>query len=197
MSDVTFKDLVIDAHKPAAVGAYWAKVLHCKVIELDDDEVRLDSEPVIWINHVSDPLGASRVQLQIRVKDAKKSTEKDPEGLEWLRFPSSETRAFGLLVAAKDPAKLAAWWAERTGATYKERGPFVFVEDVPGLPYDVWAFTREKGSKSVKNRMHWDVTLGDTTVSGLVALGATVLEELKGWTVMADPEGNEFCAFPG
>jgi hypothetical protein len=36
-------------------------------------------------------------------------------------------------------------------------------------------------------------------VASLVAAGATVLrpqdDEIE-WTVMADPDGNEFCAFP-
>jgi hypothetical protein len=196
MSDVRFKDVVIDAHKPELVGAWWGKLIGAKVSDADDnDEVRIDSDPVIRVNKVSDPLGTSRVKLEVRVKDAKRSTETDPEGLEWLRFPSSETRVFGLLVDAQDPAALARWWADRTGATFKERGPYVFVEDVPGLPWDVWAFTVQKGPKTVKNRMHWDVTLADTTVSGLVALGAVLLEEHPTWTVMADPEGNEFCAF--
>jgi hypothetical protein len=36
----------------------------------------------------------------------------------------------------------------------------------------------------------------------LQALGARPLQEIRGddgvlwWTIMADPEGNEFCAFP-
>jgi Glyoxalase-like domain len=28
-----------------------------------------------------------------------------------------------------------------------------------------------------------------------LCLGATVLEPQRAWTVLADPEGNEFCAF--
>jgi hypothetical protein len=32
-------------------------------------------------------------------------------------------------------------------------------------------------------------------VADLEARGATVLAELPSWTVMADPEGNEFCVF--
>ena len=47
-----------------------------------------------------------------------------------------------------------------------------------------------------KNRMHWDVTTDD--LDGLVAAGATVVREPDDeieWTVMHDPEGNEFCAF--
>ena len=48
--------------------------------------------------------------------------------------------------------------------------------------------------KTVKNRLHWDV-YGD--VGELEAHGARTLWEMPRWTVMADPEGNEFCVFPG
>ena len=52
----------------------------------------------------------------------------------------------------------------------------------------------------VKNRCHWDVTTDD--VDQLVARGATRRARPDGddtfWTVLADPQGNEFCAFePG
>ena len=47
-------------------------------------------------------------------------------------------------------------------------------------------------SKQVKNRVHVDV-YGD--VDELVAHGASIIERQERWTVMADPEGNEFCAF--
>jgi hypothetical protein len=50
--------------------------------------------------------------------------------------------------------------------------------------------------KTVKNRIHWDVDTDDLQL--LLDHGASVLrerDETIGWTVMADPEGNEFCAF--
>ncbi|MHB8330068.1 MAG: VOC family protein [Acidimicrobiales bacterium] len=53
--------------------------------------------------------------------------------------------------------------------------------------------------KSSKNRMHVDLASGDPAeeIDRLVALGATKVEFREGngssWTVMADPEGNEFC----
>ena len=51
--------------------------------------------------------------------------------------------------------------------------------------------------KSAKNRVHIDVTTDD--LDALVAHGATVLRPKGdaglGWTVLADPQGNEFCAF--
>ena len=61
--------------------------------------------------------------------------------------------------------------------------------------------------KSAKNRLHLDVRVGAAmsgelrwetilaAVERLRAAGATVLEEFTGHhVVMADPEGNEFCA---
>ena len=55
--------------------------------------------------------------------------------------------------------------------------------------------------KTAKNRVHLDMSPSDTTmedeVDRLIALGAQkveVFEETYGsWTVMLDPEGNEFC----
>ncbi len=54
--------------------------------------------------------------------------------------------------------------------------------------------------KTVKNRVHLDLLVGpedhDAEVERLVGLGATVLDVHDGeegrWTLMADPEGNEF-----
>ncbi|MFD0400628.1 VOC family protein [Kitasatospora sp. NPDC127121] len=55
--------------------------------------------------------------------------------------------------------------------------------------------------KHGKNRLHLDVHPGpgerESTVARLQALGATVLNDVEepggSWTLMADPEGNEFC----
>ncbi len=77
-------------------------------------------------------------------------------------------------------------------------GPRVFFQKVPER-------------KQVKNRLHLDVGVGRgikdpqerwetvmTHVERLVGVGGTVVEERHGewgdrWTVMLDPEGNEFC----
>jgi predicted enzyme related to lactoylglutathione lyase len=54
----------------------------------------------------------------------------------------------------------------------------------------------------VKNRLHLDLipTSGtrDSEVTRLVGIGATIVADQrrpdgKGWVVLADPEGNEFC----
>ena len=56
-------------------------------------------------------------------------------------------------------------------------------------------------SKSVKNRMHLDVRVGEDNVEAevtrLTASGGRFLHRgtqgPHGWVTMADPEGNEFC----
>lgn len=66
-------------------------------------------------------------------------------------------------------------------------------------------FNRVPEPKSGKNRLHVDVhDLGQdraTAVSRLESLGATVLrhvdEQGGSWTVMSDPEDNEFCVITG
>lgn len=62
-------------------------------------------------------------------------------------------------------------------------------------------FQRVPEAKSVKNRLHLDLhaAAGErkAEVERLRGLGASVLRHVKEpggeWTVMADPEGNEFC----
>jgi hypothetical protein len=63
-----------------------------------------------------------------------------------------------------------------------------------------WYFEKVPERKAAKNRVHLDLIDPDpSVVSRLVSLGASVVaeHELPGgshrWTVMQDPEGNEFC----
>ncbi len=63
-----------------------------------------------------------------------------------------------------------------------------------------WYFTKVPEPKQTKNRVHLDLTTPDSSaVDDMVALGATIVgeHEIPGWshrwTVMQDPEGNEFC----
>jgi len=67
----------------------------------------------------------------------------------------------------------------------------------PGTPN--WLFCKVPEPKTAKNRMHVDMIAIDrqAEVARLVALGATrVADKDEGghaWTVLQDPEGNEFC----
>jgi hypothetical protein len=57
-------------------------------------------------------------------------------------------------------------------------------------------------AKQVKNRIHFDLEPTDTTrdqeLQRLLNLGATQVDDRRlsdgrGWVVLSDPEGNEFC----
>jgi hypothetical protein len=105
---------------------------------------------------------------------------------------------FELVVDAADPWAQARWWAEVTGGTPERRegAPYAWVEGAAGFPWRYWVFAAVPEPKTVKNRWHWDVTTPDPAL--LVGRGATILREpadADRWWVLADPEGNEFCAF--
>ncbi len=180
----------------------------------------------VWILSVPEPIaGKSRVHIDIRVADgdpgpllaAGGTMERtrddeitwdivdDPDGVPVCVFgphpaDPSALGPFELVVDAADPRAIAGWWADRTGGTVgsREGAPFVWIEGAAGFPFMFWVFHDVPEPKTVKNRVHWDVKLVDTTIDGLVAAGATLLrpkdDEIR-WWVMADPEGNEFCAF--
>ena len=61
-------------------------------------------------------------------------------------------------------------------------------------------------AKELKNRLHFDIRPTDVTrdkeVERVLALGATQVDDQRtpdgrGWVVLADPEGNEFCILRG
>ena len=64
---------------------------------------------------------------------------------------------------------------------------------------NAWLFIQVPEGKTAKNRMHIDLTSDGrhAEVERLVGLGATKVgdhdEYGNQWTVMNDPEGNEFC----
>ena len=129
----------------------------------------------------------------------------DPDGVAFCAFEPSqadgrESGILQLVVDADEPSAIAQWWADRTGATLHRhpQRPFVWLEGVAGLPFPRWEFNPVPEAKTQKNRVHWDVTLIDASVDDLVATGATLIRlpaTGADWWVLADPEGNEFCAF--
>jgi predicted enzyme related to lactoylglutathione lyase len=114
------------------------------------------------------------------------------------------------------PAPLARFWAAVLGyrvrpyddeeiARLRAQG-IDDVEDDPSVAIDppdggtTIFFTKVPEPKTVKNRVHLDLRPAkdlDDEVARLTQIGASVVHEYaedKGrWTVMADPEGNEFC----
>lgn len=119
-----------------------------------------------------------------------------------------------VVVDCRHPASLARWWAETldgyrvapydeaelarlraAGVEDPEDDPTVLVEpDGPG-PRIWFQFQRVPEPKTVKNRVHLDLTVPDLAagVADLVARGATIVADHDTWLVLADPEGDEFC----
>ena len=100
-----------------------------------------------------------------------------------------------LCMDTADGETLGRFWAEAGGLEFRpddEAGDLVGATEGHGI-----AMCRVPESRSVKQRVHLDVYT--PTLDELTARGATVLlpAEESGfkWTVMADPEGGEFCAF--
>jgi hypothetical protein len=104
-----------------------------------------------------------------------------------------------LIIDARDPEAQAGFWAEVLGWQANERKGLHFLRPPnPAIP--VIVFVRVPEEKSIKNRLHIDISPTDRTrdeeVDRVLALGAARADIGQGdvdWVVMRDPEGNEFC----
>jgi predicted enzyme related to lactoylglutathione lyase len=99
----------------------------------------------------------------------------------------------------EQPKRLAEFWAAVTGHAIKESSPYFarLTPQADGAPNLL--FIKVPEPRSTKNRVHVDLHADDmeAEINRLVDLGATEGEFHNEhgitWTVMADPEGNEFC----
>jgi hypothetical protein len=120
-------------------------------------------------------------------------------------------RLTAIVLDCREAAPLARFWAETLGWSVRaydeaevarlaslgytpETDPSVAVDAPDG---SVTLFCQQVPEpRTVKNRMHLDLRLESSADRDrLLALGAAVREEHPEWTVMAVPEGNEFCVF--
>jgi hypothetical protein len=106
-----------------------------------------------------------------------------------------------------NPRLLAAFWSGVTGWPVDEPddGDEIALTPPPGHP--MMLFIRVPEAKSAKNRLHLDIVpqdgaTRDDETGRLRRLGATLVADHRrpdgrGWVVLADPEGNEFCVERG
>ncbi|HEX2551065.1 MAG TPA: VOC family protein [Nocardioidaceae bacterium] len=224
MAIARFKDLCIDAADPGVLGAFWAGALGLELHTQESGDTYLTGptkEHTVWVNRVPEPKTVKhRMHLDVATGSVDELTAlgatvldaesfrwtlmADPEGGEFCAFVREgeiAQRLYEVVIDTGDSAeaahRIASWWADLLGAHLvdDERG-YSYVDRVPGAPYGSLDFVPVPEPKTVKNRIHLDVTTG--SVDDLVAVGATVLrakDDEIGWTVLADPDGNEFCAF--
>jgi hypothetical protein len=223
MAMARYKDLCIDASNVRPLGEFWATVLGLGYLEHEDGDAHLTGptpQHTVWVNRVPEPKAVKhRVHFDVHTESVRDlealgarvvdhATDRpwvvmaDPEGGEFCAFVRSERhdyRLYEVVVDTANPEGIGRWWAEVFGATLgaEEQKRWWWIEDVPGQPFEYMVFARVPEPKRVKNRIHWDVDTDD--VDALVAHGATVLrpkgDEGLRWDVLADPDGNEFCAF--
>ncbi|MFC4371134.1 VOC family protein [Citricoccus nitrophenolicus] len=122
-------------------------------------------------------------------------------------------RWYSTVVESTDHRALAGWWAEALDWTV------AYASDLEVVLVPAWAeeltealpfhrvppglvFVPVDHEKSGKNRLHWDFAPHtsenrDAEIERLVGLGAKVIDvgepQEATWTVLADPDGNEFC----
>ena len=215
MPVATFKDLALDAGDPLRVGRFWAAALGLALEELADGDAVLRGptpQHTVWVNAVPEPKTAkNRMHLDVHAGSVEElralgatvvdeqprwTVLADPEGNELCAFVREEVPAYRLyeiVLDAADPRAVAQWWAALLDGRYVDEGDdFVWITDIPGAPFEALDVGWVPEPRTAKSRVHVDV-FGD--VAEIVARGATVLAEQPRWTVLADPEGNEFCVF--
>jgi hypothetical protein len=221
MALARWKDLCIDATDVRGLAPFWGAVLGLDLSYQDGGDAVLRGstpEQTVWVNQVPEPRTVKqRVHLDVHARSGVEieslgatrlsgegefpwTVMADPEGGEFCVFVRDVVPAYRLYevgVDCADPGPLARWWAEVLGGHLvdDERG-FSYVEHIPGAPFDSIDFAPVPEPKTVKNRIHWDLTAD--SAQPLVDVGATLLrarDDDIDWDVLADPEGNEFCVF--
>jgi hypothetical protein len=102
-----------------------------------------------------------------------------------------------------DSRSVGEFWAQVLGGKLQVNDDGAGCVTTTGSkPMRYW-FSPVPETKVAKNRVHIDVDMSDEQeLARILGLGATILGEVLDddgnlmWTVLADVEGNEFCAFP-
>jgi catechol 2,3-dioxygenase-like lactoylglutathione lyase family enzyme len=110
----------------------------------------------------------------------------------------------GLTIDCRDPRRLATFWTQALGYELKEAtDDEADIVDPSGRGWPLLFLVVPEG-KSMKNRLHLDIRPPRSMaeeVERLEAAGATVQRRVDEhgsfWTIMQDPEGNEFCVLRG
>jgi predicted enzyme related to lactoylglutathione lyase len=106
-----------------------------------------------------------------------------------------------IVIDAHDLPTLARFWTQVLGwRILSEREREIVIGAAETAPVGI-CFMPVTDPKIVKNRVHLDLTSGaeerDAEIERILALGARRVDigqtGAESWTVLADPEGNEFC----
>jgi hypothetical protein len=222
VSLVTWQDLCIDAIDVETQSQFWSSVSGLELADVESPARLHGPTPrhTLWVNPVDRPHRVkNRVHLDVDCSSVAAlvalgatvlapSSETglgwtvmaDPEGNEFCAFvrrPDElpDYRLHGIGIDCQDAEAQARWWGEAFGAEPAYQ-PEHDVWTLTGVAVDdrmTLDFAPVPEPRTEPNRVHWDVK---GPVPDLLARGATHLWDQPHWTVLADPEGNEFCVFP-
>ena len=147
-------------------------------------------------------LGATRIELSV---ERPWVVLADPEGNEFCVLEHRDEydgpgALAAIVVHSADPARLGEFWQQAAGGSL-EVGEQVATLNLT-TPGPLLEFVLSKQPKTVKNRLHLDVRPyaqddQPAEVARLLKLGAVRTDVGQSsevtWTVLSDPEGNEFC----
>ncbi len=106
-----------------------------------------------------------------------------------------------IVIDTHDLPGLARFWTQALGwRVLSERDQEIVIGPDVTAPVGI-CFMPVTDAKTVKNRVHLDLTTSavdrDAEIERLLAIGARRVDigqtGQESWTVLADPEGNEFC----
>ncbi|MFD0786003.1 VOC family protein, partial [Micromonospora azadirachtae] len=106
-----------------------------------------------------------------------------------------------LCLDAADAHRLGAFWAGILDGKLVDTGDGDTRVDPRAASSEaesIWVNTVPE-PRTVKTRVHLDLRMADPDPAALLAAGARLVREPTAetdWWVLADPDGNEFCAFP-
>ena len=110
-------------------------------------------------------------------------------------------RLHHIVIDTYDLPGLARFWTQALGwQVLSERDREIVIGPGENAPVGI-CFMPVTDPKTVKNRVHLDLTSSatdrDQEIARLITLGARPVDigqtGTESWTVLADPEGNEFC----
>lgn len=108
-----------------------------------------------------------------------------------------------VVIDCADPQRLATFWQQLLGGEIRVESDDWVLVAAPDAGVSV-SFQRVPEPKVGKNRAHLDVRVDDLAVAteaaerfGAVRFEPPRFDELGGFQVMTDPEGNEFCLVAG
>lgn len=104
-------------------------------------------------------------------------------------------RIGSVTIDSDNPRVMADFWSKALAYVISQENDDLAIAEDPNDTDVELVFVRVPEEKRVKNRVHLDLGADDmdSEVKRLESLGAAKVEIIRHWTVMRDPEGNEFC----